>query len=220
MATKTIYTSTMTIPIYASWKCEKCGKTNFSTGSMVCSRQNSTSSWSPSRQQEVKEHTRNQVSVEWIGETYRIIIDPKNNAQNMRAGLFLQNTRCSQCRKKPRWDKNMRYVTWGTLCMFPTIISGILAIANATNPVAWLVFSGLLAIVITAIISEPRYKKMMKKLPKEYTPVIGSLHPDLVNHARLLKTTIPTPEECIATVMGYSGDANISSNNSQPDKAK
>lgn len=75
-----------------------------------------------------------------------------------------------------------------------------------TSPVAWLIFGAFLAIVVTAFISEPRYKKMMKKLPKEHTPVLGSLNPDLIEYANNLGKTIPTPDECIEIVKGFSID--------------
>lgn len=216
MSTRTVYTSTVTVPVYASWKCEECGEVNFAAGAIVCRRQDSSSSWRSSKQREAKESAANQVKADWVGEAYGIIVDPNNHAQDMRNGLFLQNTRCTKCGKKPKWDKDMKYLTWGGLCLTPAIISGIVAIAMGTSFVAWLIFGALLAIVVTAFISEPRYKKMMKNLPKEYTPVIGSLNPELISFASAFRNTIPNPDECIAAVRGYSQNNDTSADKVQP----
>ena len=110
----------------------------------------------------------------------------------------------------------MKYLTWGGLCLTPAIISGIVAIAMGTSFVAWLIFGALLAIVVTAFISEPRYKKMMKNLPKEYTPVIGSLNPELISFASAFRNTIPNPDECLAAVRGYSQNNDTSADKVQP----
>ena len=216
MASRTVYTSTITVPVYASWKCEECGEVNFATGTIVCKRQESSSSWSSSKQKEAKEKAANSAHAEWTGETYQIISDPNNHAQDMRNGLFLQNTHCTKCGKKPKWDKDMKYLTWGSLCFMPAIISGLVAISSATSPVAWLVFAAFLAIIVAAFISEPLYKKMMKNLPKEYTPVMGSLNAELIEYANSLGKTIPNPDECIAIVKGFNQVVNVSSIKKQP----
>jgi len=128
----------------------------------------------------------------------------------MRNDLFLQNTNCTNCGKKPKWDRDMMYLSWGGLCFMPAIISGIAALMMGTSLVAWLIFAAFLAVVVTAFISEPRYKKMMKNLPKEYTPVIGSLNDELIKHASSWGKTIPNPDECIATVANYKQVTNSS----------
>lgn len=209
MASKTVYTSTITVPVYASWKCEECGEINFATGAIVVKRQESSSSFRPSKQREAQAKAANVAQAEWAGETLQIISDPNNHAQDMRSGLFLQNTHCTKCGKKPKWDKDMKYLSWGGLCFVPAIISGIAAIAYGTSPVVWVIFAAFLAIVVTAFISESRYKKMMKNLPKEYTPVIGSLNNELIEYASALGKTIPNLVECIAIVKGYNQVANV-----------
>lgn len=216
MASRTVYTSTITVPVYASWKCQECGEVNFATGAIVCKRQESSSSWRPSKQKEAEERAACLAQAEWAEEAYKIISDPNNNAQKMRNDLFLQNTCCTKCGKKPKWDKDMKYLTWGGLCFMPAIISGIAAFAIGTSPVAWLIFAAFLAIIVTAFISEPRYKKMMKNLPKEYTPVIGSLNADLIEYAGALGNTLPNPDECIAIVKGYDQVTSTSTPKVQP----
>lgn len=216
MASRTVYTSTITVPVYASWKCEQCGEVNFATGTIVCKRQVSSSSWRSSKQREAEERAASLAQAEWASETYQIISDPNNHAQDMRNGLFLQNTKCSKCGKKPKWDRDMKYLAWGGLCFMPAIISGIAAIAIGTSPIAWLIFAAFLAIIVTAFISESRYKKMMRKLPKVYTPVMGSLNTELIEYAGALGKTIPNPIECIATVKSYGQITNTSTSKVQP----
>lgn len=217
MSSRTVYTSTITVPVYASWKCEECGEINFATGSIVVKRQESSSSWRPSKQREAEAKAASLAQAEWAGETLQIISDPNNHAQDMRNGLFLQNTHCTKCGKKPKWDKDMKYLIWGGLCFMPAIISGIAAIAIGTSPVAWLIFAAFLAIIVMAFISEPRYKKMMKNLPKKYTPVIGSLNSELIEYAEALGKKIPNLDECIATVKGYDQVATPATPKAQPD---
>ena len=203
MAVRTIYTSTITVPVYASWKCEECGEVNFAIGTIVCKREASSSSMRSSKQGEAKAKATSLAQAEWAGEAYQIISDPNNHSPKMRNGLFLQNTHCAKCGKKPKWDKDMKYLACGGLCFMPAIISGIAAISMGTNLVAWLIFAAFLAIVVTAFMSEPRYNKMMKNLPKKYTPVMGSLNAELIEYADARGKTIPGPEECIVTVQGY-----------------
>ncbi len=203
MASRIVYTSTITVPVYASWRCEECGEINFAIGAIVVERQESSSSWRPSKQREAEAKAASLAQAEWAGETLQIISDPNNYAQDMRNSLFLQNTHCTKCGKKPKWDKNMNYLTWSVRCFMLAIISGIAANAIGTSPVAWLIFAAFLAIGVTAFISESRYMKMMENLPKKHTPVIGSLNPELIEYAEALGKKIPNPDECIATVKGY-----------------
>lgn len=208
MAVRTTYTSTITVPVYGSWKCEHCGEVNFATGVIVCKRQETTGSRRPSDQREAEGKAAFRVKAEWTSEAFQIISDPNNHAQDMRNGLFLQNTNCTKCGKKPKWDKDMKYLTWSVLCFMPAIISGIIAFATLTGVAAWLIFIALSAVTATALISEPRYKKMMKNLPKEYAPVLGSLDAELIAYAEHLGKSIPNPDKTIEIVKGYDKSVN------------
>lgn len=203
MASWTTYTSTMTVPVYASWKCEHCGEVNFSAGAIACKREETTSSWRNSRHEEAKSKAHQRAQAEWAGNAYKIIKDPNHNAQSVRSDLSLQNTRCTKCGKKPKWDKDMKYLGLCGLCLMPAIISGIVAISSATSLVAWLVFAALLSAVVYGFVTEAKYKKMMAALSKEYTPVIGSLNAELIEYANHLGTSIPSPDESIELVRGY-----------------
>lgn len=216
MATRTTYTSTITVPVYASWKCEECGEINFATGSIVCKREESSSSLRPSKQKEAKENAANKAKTEWIDEAYKIINDPNHNGSAMYSNFFLQSTKCTKCGKKPRWNKNAKFLPLAGLCMPIALISGIVAFATLTSIIAWLIFLASAGFIVWGIAREEIYKKMMRKLPKKYTPVIGSLNAELIEYAGTLDKTIPNPDECITIVREYDQNINDSIPKVQP----
>ena len=59
---------------------------------------------------------------EWAGEAYKVITDPNNSASELYSNVFLQNTRCTKCRKKPRWEMHMKFVPLFGLAMITAII--------------------------------------------------------------------------------------------------
>ncbi len=102
MATHTIYTSTIRVPIYASWKCPNCGEINFSWGNIFCERQAASSSGRRSELEEAKNTASSLVQNEWKQNALNIIFNPQENPQNVRRDLFFQNTNCTKCGKKPK----------------------------------------------------------------------------------------------------------------------
>lgn len=216
MGSKTVYTSSVSVPIYASWKCEHCGEVNFATGAIVCQRQESTSSWRSSKQREVKERVANLVEAEWAGEAYEIISDPNHNGSAMYSKFFLENTNCTNCGKKPRWDKHAKFLSLLGLCVPAGIISGIAAFSMLTSIGAWLIFLACVAFIVWGVAREEVYKKMMPKLPTKYTPVIGSQNAELIAYADELGETIPSPDKCIAIVKGYDHAGTVSTPTVQP----
>lgn len=203
MASRTTYTTTITVPVYTSWKCEECDEVNFSTGVIVCKREESTSSWRQSKQNEAKEMAANKAHEEWIGEAYKIISDPNHNASLMFSNFYVHNTNCTKCNKKPRWNKNVRFL-WA---IPPIFIGGLISlfaiISDVTSLVAWLFLLGIVGIFTLLVRREEKYRKMMPKLPKRYTPVIGSLNEELIAYATALGKTIPNPDECIEIIKSY-----------------
>ena len=197
MAYRTVYTSTITLPVYASWKCEKCDEVNFSKGAITCSRQASSSSLRNSKQEAASNRASTLVHEAWTSDALKIILAPRENPQEVRAHLSVQNSTCCQCGAKARWDKDMKYMTLVSLGLFPAIISGIFAMAARTNITAWAIFSVFLGMTIIGIYSEMSYKKMMKSFPLKYTPVIGSLNSELLAYAHSMHKKVPTPDEAI-----------------------
>lgn len=215
MASRTIYTTTITVPVYTSWKCEECGEINFSTGVIGCQREVSTSSWRKSKQNEAEEMAANKAREEWAGEAYKIISDPNHNASLMFSNFYVHNTNCTKCNKKPRWNKNIRFLWTIPPIFIGGLISLIGVISDVTSLVAWSFLLGIVGIFALLVAREENYKKMMSKLPKRYTPVIGSLNEELIEYASALGKTIPNPDECIEIVKGYDQIPNISANRAQ-----
>ena len=204
MATRTTYTYTITVPVYASWKCEECGEINIATGVIVCKRQETVRSWLSSKHQEAEANAANRARAEWVEVAYKIINDPNHSGSAMYSNLLLQNTNCTKCGKKPRWNKNVKFLPLVGLALATALISGIAALATLTSVVAWLIFIASAGFIVWGIAREEVYKKMMVKLPKECTPVIGSLNEELIQYANSQGKTIPTPDECIEIVKGFS----------------
>ena len=197
MATRTTYTSTITVPVYASWKCPKCGEINFSFGNIVCQRQASSSSLRRSKQDEAKERASTMAQSEWKDNALEIILNPRNDAGKLRENLFIQNTICTKCNAKPKWDRGPGYATIIALSILPAIFGGIFAFFDPTSIVAWLIFAASVGAFIYGIASWIIYKKRIASMPKEYLPVIGSLNEELMKYAALQGKSIPTPNEAM-----------------------
>lgn len=172
MATRTVYTATVSIPAYASWKCEHCGEVNFSTGIITCKGQDSTSSWRTSKNDEARSNASRQAEGKWKENAYNIISEPNHNAQAVRNDLHLPHTRCAKCGKKPKWNKNMNYLAILGIAFPVALISGILAFSSDTSIAAWVIFIVSLVAIVSAFVSEPRYKKMMAGAATEAISVI------------------------------------------------
>lgn len=200
MGSRTIYTSTITVPIYASWKCEHCGEINFSAGNIACRRGESTSSWRNSKHEEAKARAHALAQAEWTGEVYKVITDPNHSASEMYNNVFFQNTRCIKCRKNPRWKLQTKFVPLFGLAIIIAIISGLFLIDMPTSIGTWLTFICSAGFFTWGIVRETIYTKMMPNYPKEYTPVIGSLNAELAKYAAQRGTSIPSPDECVKIV--------------------
>lgn len=201
MASGKTYRSTVKVPVYTSWKCEKCGETNFAAGSIICVREVFTNSIRPSKQDAAKEEAERKAVEEWQDEALKIISTPNQSAKEMFDGFYLENARCTKCKHIPRWYKHdMKFVP---LLLVVALISGITAFQAMTSIVAWLIFIASAGGVLWSVIRKSLYKSDMLKLSKEYSPVIGSLNENLIDHAAACGKTIPSPNESIAIVMGY-----------------
>lgn len=211
MSSRTVYTSTIRVPVYAGWRCEKCGETNFSTGIIKYAAEASSSSWRSSKQNEAKESASRAAQNKWKYHAYQIISDPNHNATVMRNDFILQSSRCTRCGAKPKWDRDSKYLLLPGLCIMPAIISGIYLITEGCSWGALLVFLISLGGLIYGFGTEKKYRRMMENLPKQYTPVIGSLNEELVEYVHSLKKPILTPDEIIEMVSNY--EANTASVN-------
>lgn len=166
MASKTVYTSTISVPIYAGWKCPKCQEKNFAQGVIVCKQQTQSSSFRKSKQEEAKARASELAKAAWLDNALTIMTDPNNHPTEVRNDLFFQNTNCTKCGAKPEWDKDTKYLGWLSLAFMPAIISGIVAFSMKTSIVAWLVFAAFLSVIVYAIYTESHYKKNHGESPQ------------------------------------------------------
>ncbi len=199
MATRTTYTATITVPVYVSWRCEACENTNIAVGTIACKRQAITSSWRSSKQKEAEERAANSVREEWVGEAYKIISDPNHCGRAMYSNFFLQRKKCSKCGKKPRWNKNFHALPLA-LSMPVALFSIIAALMEPDSVAAWLIFLISAGVIVWEFIRETAHERTVLRLPKKYTPVIGSTNPELIEYAKTLGKTIPDPFECMKIV--------------------
>ncbi len=202
MASKTIYTSTIRVPVYAGWRCPKCDEILYSEGVIAFRQQAQTFSWNKEEKEATATKASRLAKEGWADEAVRIIGDPRGNAQLVRNELFLNSTKCPKCRKKPKWDKGTAYMA-SILAFVPAIISGVIAFGLKTNIVAWAVFAVLLVAFLYGFVSEIVYKNMMSTLPLRYTPIIGSFNEELLTCAEKHGVTVHSPSECISILSEY-----------------
>lgn len=198
------YTATIKVPVYASWKCEHCGEINFAEGIIACSRSEYTGSFITSRIRAVQDKASLRAQLEWAECALKIIDDPNGSGSEIYNNFTLRNASCTQCGRKPSWDTAMAELSLWTLLGIPVaLICGILIVENITNIAAWFFFIAGVIVLVWGLTREKAYIKMMSRKPAEYTPVFGSLNPELVRFAKKLGKPMPTPDECVAAVRGY-----------------
>lgn len=204
MSKVTTYTTTITVPVYGSWRCEHCGEVNFSTGTVKCTCQDNTVSIRNSKHKEVKEKVASTAITQWTGHAYKIIMHPKSDAKDTYDSLLLENTRCKKCGKKPSWNKSYMYGIWGGICFLLAIINGYLTIGEVIrgeiNILSLLITIFALIGAVSAFFIGRHFSTMMSRIPDKYTPVLGSLNPELINYAKQFDKVIPTPDETIDIV--------------------
>lgn len=182
MAVRTTVTSTIRVPVYAVWRCSKCGEINFSEGVIACSASStSTAFFHKTRVARATEASEQEVNASWKQTTLGIIADPIENYQKMRQCFHLYHYKCSKCGNKEKWNKGMAYLSVACFDLMPTIISLLFVIAMPSSIGAWLFFLLFAGILACCIFSEKHFKTVLKNLPS--MPVIGSLNPELKEYA-------------------------------------
>ena len=203
MSTRTIYTASVSVPVYASWKCEKCGHINFSVGTIVCRRQDSTSSSDQFHNDEAKEYAAYLAHNEWLENAYNIIVNMRNNAESMRDSFFLQESRCKECGLKPKWYKKRNFfLVLSRIILIIAAFFGMVAFSFKTNVAAWIFLVAILALASLAYLPYGKNIDIIRKLPKEYTPIIGSLNEELIEYAAHRDVVIPNQFEVIEIAAG------------------
>ena len=202
MGYRRVYTSTIRVPIYAGWRCQNCNEVNFAQGIISCMGQYSTNSIRSSKQEEAKAKASAQAQQAWLRNAFNIIHYTKQYPTEVRNNLIFQNTRCTKCKKKPKWDNNTNLVfIFCTLGIILSIISGLVTFALLTNVIAWAIFVAIVGITIgVPMFIEKNYKNYMASLPAKYVPVIGSHNLELKEYAVAQGVDLPTPEQIIDSI--------------------
>ena len=99
MASKVVYTSTIRLPIYASWKCKKCDHVNFSSGNILFQGIAASYSFKNSKLEAAKQDARDQVEKTWLPNAYYMMTKTRSFPNDLREKLYLQKPKCNKCGK-------------------------------------------------------------------------------------------------------------------------
>ena len=192
MAIRTVYTSTTTVPVYASWKCKKCNKCNSSDGVIVSQYQTSSSSFRRSKQIEASAYARYYSETGLQNSALGIMLEPRKNFKNLRLNLYLKKTRCPTCHFKPVWTRGI-WLERHCISFLPFLfVAGIAFLSFKPIPIA--IFLGLLSLVLYPFIQEKISFKTLEKNPDLF-PVVGTFNRELIEEARSINKLIPSPAE-------------------------
>ncbi len=203
MPKKQFYSSSVSVPVYAAWKCRFCKTNNFSAGFIICKRETSSSSWRIKKQEEARKLASVLAQNEWKQNAIDIIFSPKFAPQKMRESLSLNNTRCSRCKLKPRWDRGLGYQLFSSMSFGFALISGFVAVITPVFPVAWLIFFLCVLGTLYGFINAKAYKKAIQRMDIKFLPVIGSQNEELVAFAEGQGKSLLSPEGVIDAVKRY-----------------
>lgn len=220
-STKTIYTATIATPIYGAWKCPKCKEVNFSTGTIVCQRQTSSSSIRTSKHEEAKERAMDLVKEDWIEDSLGIILSPEKHTKEFEALLKMGSSTCTKCGKQPKWSKSQK--PWDIM-MAASCFIGVMAILIAfvgillkdSSWIPWAIAGVCACFAIAGTIHARSFRNMIQTLPKEYLPVFGTMEQELRRIAQTRGEAIPTPEEAVEIVTN-NGDRAVTTGETNDD---
>lgn len=201
MGIKTTSTSTVNIPIYAAWECSKCGEKNFSEGVLSFSASSSTKSFATKKELErIENNSKTWVNELWKSKALGIISDPIKNYSRFRESFHLHNKRCHNCNNKEKWNKGTGYLVFAGIGLPLTIISVLCLFSNVTNLSAWLFFIFSISILGCGFYFEYHFKTILKKIPKNSMPIIGSLNPELNELMEENNYKLLSPEEVFNSI--------------------
>ncbi|MBQ3548217.1 MAG: hypothetical protein IJA44_07075 [Clostridia bacterium] len=204
MGFKTTSTTTTNIPIYAAWECSKCGEKNFSNGALQFQASSSTRSIPTKKEIErIEKQSEKYVDELFQKKAIDIIRDPIKNHSRFRESFYLYNCRCKKCNHKEKWYTKLYWqIPVLALDFLPALLSLTNLLANPANFKSWLFFVFFGGILALCIYSEFYFKKILKKTPQKYMPIIGSLNPILNDLAEKSNYKLLTPDE-VQDAIGY-----------------
>ncbi len=198
MGTRTTSTTTVDVPVYAAWECSSCGEKNFSDGVFSFSASSTTRAFPTKNELErIQNESEAYADELWKKKALNVIKDPIKNYSRFRQSLHIYDSACHKCGNKEKWNKGMGYMTIFALDFIPTIISLICVISAPTSFSAWLFFLIFGAIMAFCVYSEYHFKAILKNVPKNSMPRIGSLNPELCKFAEENNYKILTPQQVL-----------------------
>ncbi len=199
MATKVEYTSTISVPVYAAWKCPKCNCVNANNG--IIQTQGTTTSYSTKKDklEAAKDKAMSYTESQWRKNVLNLITDPRSFPESFRSCLKLGKVKCTNCGKQPKWNKSAPFLTiLMVLAIFVGLIMLYPIIKGQATLTVWLILAACALIVFGVIQSDKIFEKRITTLPDQYVPVIGTQNEEMLVYADHYGKKIPTPEECIA----------------------
>lgn len=200
------YTASVNVPVYANWKCEKCGSINLSKGRIHVAQTESSVAIRESKQNAAKERAISAVEETWAEEALQIITE-FNKTPQMRNEISLSSS-CSKCKAKPEWAGPKG--KWLYSLLVPVAIVGMFLFIAEEYLLFFVALCIGLGMIFTAKVCEFGYETKVSNLPEKYKPVMGSVNGNLVEYAKAHGKTIPTPEVCLRTVLLYAQSENTS----------
>lgn len=202
----TLITS-VAVPVYASWKCRKCGCVNLSKGYFHAKKSQSTDSY---REVEVIREDFKWYEDECHGDFYLLIDNVYANAAGVRDALYLNDTRCRSCARRPLWARRLEWISEPLLhflaVLFGLLFWGVLNdTASMTRPSGFLIsvlFTLLAALELLLLAEKWLRKYAIERSFPEYPLVIGSVNADLTTQAERRGKAIPNPYEAVNIASG------------------
>lgn len=183
MGTRVTVTSTISVPVCAAWKCSKCGKTNFETGEIRCSSQETASGWSLEKKvNNAERKTEETVRATWKSTALGIIKDPIKNYKDVQNCLYLSG-KCDRCKHKEKWAKGRVYEIIQMIFSLPTLLTGIAAFRSGSIQ-GWIIFLLCCGVIAWSFYLEKHFKTVLENIPVANMPTIGALSVELQMYAK------------------------------------
>ena len=200
------YSSSITVPVYGAWKCQKCGTINHSDGKIVCSRfQTTYNVWSLEEREAKKELAKEQLEAEWAGDVLSIIEHPEYHSNTIRNCFY--DTTCRKCGVRHKWARGYGNIYVLYLSFFLGVISLAFALLSRRGIIAWIPAAVFFLIIVTCGIAEIINKAQLNSLPKKYYPLLSSRDQGVALKAVKLGKTLLSPEELMQKIKYLSGDS-------------
>ncbi len=173
MATRTKMTSIITSPANVRWKCSKCGTRNASTGNFRF-KEAETVFGSPNSQGVKRDHEllTNRLMTSWRMQALRIVLDPLNNANELRDNLYVANPSCKKCKNREIWTEDRWYAPFLAWLVIAEIITALFGLF--VGPEAWLFFAVFTIVLVYIFYDTYSFEGKLRKLPSESIPKIES----------------------------------------------